>query len=96
MPNYSDSYLSPLVTTERQTRAAADVDLMGTFSILWRDRLISLRTYILICQESVANSDDIFSKKLQVYSDEFNKAIALARADSTGEAVFASIGLFRA
>jgi hypothetical protein len=96
MSNYSDGYLSSLVTSERQTRATADVDLMGTFSTSYRDRLIVLRTYILICQESVANSDDIFSKKLQVYSDEFNKLIAMARSDATGEAVFASVGLYRA
>jgi hypothetical protein len=96
MSNYSDSYLSSLVTTDRQNRAISDVDLIGTFNTSWRDRLIVLRTYILICQESVANSDDIFSKKLQVYSDEFNKLLSLARADSTGESVFASIGLYRA
>jgi hypothetical protein len=96
MSNYSDAYLGPLVTTDRQSRAVLDVDLIGAFTVAWRDRLIVLRTYILICQESVANSDDIFSKKLQVYEQEFNRVLSLARADATGESVFASVGLYRA
>ena len=96
MSTYSDGYLSSLVTKERQVRATADVDLIGTFSTNYRDRLIALRTYILICQESVANSDDIFSKKLQVYSDEFKGLLVMARSDATGEAIFASVGLYRA
>lgn len=77
---YHDSYLTPLVTEEREARALADVDRIATFPTVWREKLGVLRAYILTCLESNAESEDVFSVKLKQYQKEFDAALALARA----------------
>jgi hypothetical protein len=46
----------------------------------WRDRLITLRVYIVICLESMKAPDDIFTAKLKAYRTEWEAALAQAKA----------------
>jgi hypothetical protein len=97
---YADPYLARHVTDEREARAALDVDALGTFPTLWRDRLIVLRVYLLVCIESTADPQDAFSAKLAHYRREFETTLGQARAEVAEAAgttvVFASIPLERA
>lgn len=84
---YPDAYLSKFCTEEREERAYADVDTLGTFADGWRDKLTILRCYILACLEHQADPDDLFSAKLKNYNKEFDAMLAQARAatsDSSG------------
>jgi hypothetical protein len=90
MPDYTDSHLARLVTLERETRAYADVDALGTFATPWRERLAVLRCYLIICLESQKGGmDDIFTAKLSSYRREYDTTLAQARAAtvSTGGTV---------
>ena len=97
---YSDAYLAPLATEEREARAADDVAALGTFTTDWMGRLEVLRVYILICLESTNSPEDAFSAKLAQYRKEFNSALIAARqataAESGVASIFASVGLERA
>lgn len=77
---YHDSYLTPLLTEDRETRALEDVDRIATFPTEWRDKLGVLRAYVLTCLESNASGEDVFSVKLKQYQKEFDATLALARA----------------
>lgn len=85
---YSDAYLAPLVTKDREVRAIADVAAYGTFPADWVERLVRLRAYVLVCLESAKAPDDLFTAKLAAYRKEFEQALPLARAaqDAVNEA----------
>jgi len=76
---YHDSYLTPLLTEEREARALVDVAELGTFPAPWPDKLTVLRAYVLCCLESNATGEDVFSLKLKQYQAEFKEALKQAR-----------------
>lgn len=76
---YPDAYLAKFCDTDRETRAFADVDNLGTFATEWRNRLTVLRCYILSCLENQADPEDLFSAKLKTYRQEFDATLAQAR-----------------
>lgn len=89
MLEYFDAYLAPLIdkTPEFETRAAADVAQLGTFPAPWPDKLTVLRAYILVCLESLADEQDVFSAKLKQYTKEWAATLQAARiAASTASA----------
>ncbi|HOW75413.1 MAG TPA: hypothetical protein P5102_07795 [Candidatus Competibacteraceae bacterium] len=67
MIEYHDAYLAPLIdaTPEWETHAAEDVAQLGTFADSWPDKLTVLRVYLLLCLESAASAEDVFSLKLK-------------------------------
>lgn len=91
---YYDSYLKPLITEDRETRALADVDALAAFPAEWRDKLGVLRGYVLTCLESNASAEDVFSVKLKQYQKEFDHALAQARAAMNVVALIPSLSLF--
>jgi len=100
MLTYRDAYLSKFCNLEMETAAYAAVDLLGTFADSWRDALTILKCYILVCVENQADSEDLFTAKLQTYKKEFDGLLAQARTatpddDGNVPAVF-SISLERA
>jgi hypothetical protein len=99
---YTDPYLAPLVTQEREARAIDDVANYGAFPAEYTERLVRLRAYVLTCQESQRAPDDLFSAKLTMYGKEFRELMPLARAaqdaatSETGTGSVFSIPLERA
>jgi len=79
---YPDAYLAKLCTQGREDRAYEDVDALGTFSESWRDKLATVRCYIIACLENQASPDDLFTAKLSSYRKEFDALLAQARADT--------------
>lgn len=77
---YNDAYLAKFCTKDRETRAIADVAIMGTFSVEWTERLVVARTYVIACQENQASPDDLFTAKLKTYRGEFDKLLPMAKA----------------
>lgn len=77
--SYNDKYLEPLVTVQREQEAIDYVDSLGTIPTPWRERLIVLRAYIIVCTESIKSSDDIFSAKLKAYRQEYADCLNRAR-----------------
>lgn len=78
--DYNDKFLSPLTTAERELAAKEYVESIGTFPEPWKTRLIVLRTYIIICNESLKGTpDDIFSAKLKTYRQEYSDALERGR-----------------
>lgn len=96
MPNYFDAYLAPLIakTPEYETRAAADVAQRGTFPAPWPDTLIVLRAYVLLCLESSASAEDVFSLKLKQYQAEWKEALSQAQAAVNVAAAMPAVSLF--
>ena len=80
--DYRDAYLKDFCTYDVETLAYADVDLLGTFTTAWRDKLTLIKAYILVCQENQANDEDLFTAKLKTYQKEFDKLLAQARTAS--------------
>jgi len=78
--SYTDAYLAPIVTQEREDRATADIADLGTFPDAWTARLIVIRTYLLTCLESQKSADDVFASKLASYRKEFESTLAQAKA----------------
>ncbi|MDP2811772.1 MAG: hypothetical protein Q8O34_16665 [Rhodocyclaceae bacterium] len=79
MPIYTDAHLSRLATLEREMRAEADVDAITTFPAFWREKLVTLRVYLLICQESLTgNPEDTFQAKLDAYRKKWAATLPLA------------------
>ncbi|MBB1161471.1 hypothetical protein [Aquariibacter albus] len=102
---YADAYLAPLVTEEREARAAADVAELGTLPAAWVARLVVARAYVLTCLESQRAADDTFSAKLSAYRKEWDSTLAQARAaqaaadaasGGTGSASIYTVALERA
>jgi hypothetical protein len=81
---YTDAYLSPLVTADRTARAESDVDAIGAFATEWRDKLVVLRSYILICLDSQKSAEDPFAVKLSAYRKEWEATLAQAKAATVG------------
>ena len=75
---YFDGYLAPLVTVDRETRAAADVAAYGTLPAAWVTRLVVLRAYMLTCLESQKAPDDLFAAKLSAYRKEYDSSVIQA------------------
>lgn len=80
---YHDAYLAPLITQEREDRAAAEVAQLGSWPADWSARLTVLRAYALTCIESQKAPDDLFASKLAAYRKEFDAALPQARAAQT-------------
>ena len=96
---YPDAYLAKFCANARETRAFADVDLLGTFATAWRNRLTVLRCYILACLENQADAEDLFTAKLTAYRKEFDSSLAQARGatpDESGNTLIFNIPLERA
>lgn len=79
---YADAYLKAQVTEDRETRAVADVAALGTFTAPWPAKLAVLRAYVIACLECQAQPDDLFAQKLKHYRQEFESALAMAKAAS--------------
>lgn len=96
MPDYFDAYLAPLIakTPEYETRAAADVAQLGTFPAPWPDKLTVLRAYVLLCLESSASAEDVFSLKLKQYQTEWKEAVSQAQAAVNVAAALPARSLF--
>ena len=98
---YDDAYLSTRIDSDLEERAVAFIDTLdsaGTLSDFWRERLITLRAYILVCLEHQANPDDLYAAKLKNYRSDFDATLAQARAsapDAAGSAFVFSIPLER-
>jgi hypothetical protein len=92
--DYQDQVLSPLVTPEREALATADVDALAAFPIAWRERLIMLRTYILVCLDFASTEDDPFTLKLGQYRTEFDEALVNAKAAASAATATAAASLF--
>jgi len=96
---YPDAYLARHCTDERETRALAAVDDLGTFATGWRERLAVLQCYVIACLECQADAEDLFSTKLKTYRAEFDRQLSMARAstpDDAGTALVFSVPLERA
>lgn len=97
--NYPDAYLAKYCTIDRETRAFSEVDLLGTFSAAWRNKLTVLKTYILVCLENQADAEDLFTAKLASYRKEFDSMLAQARGatpDESGNTLIFNVPLERA
>lgn len=95
---YPDAYLARHCTDARETRAFEAVDVIGTFSTGWRDRLAVLQCYIIACLECQADGEDLFTTKLKTYRAEFDRQLAMARAatpDAAGTSLVFAIPLER-
>ncbi len=81
---YDDKFLGDRVTPDIEQQATTDVAELGEFEDYWRDRLIKLRAYILVCLIHQSEADDIYASKLGSYRKEFNDAERSAkRSQST-------------
>ena len=95
---YPDAYLARFCTDDRETRAFAQVDTIGTFATAWRNTLARLQCYILACMENQADTEDLFTAKLKTYRSEFDRQLAMAQAatpDDAGSAFIFSVPLER-
>ena len=79
---YQDAYLAKFCTDDREVRAYEDVDALGAFSQTWRDKLATIRCYILACLENQADAEDLFTAKLRSYRAEFNALLSQARSNT--------------
>ena len=77
---YTDQVLSSLVTVALEDAASAEVDALATFAPPWRERLIVLKAYLLVCLEYASASDDPFTLKLGQYQGQYDTALSDARA----------------
>ena len=96
---YPDAYLARHCTDEREERAFAVVDQLGTFADGWRNTLAVLQCYVIACLESQADAEDLFTTKLKTYRSEFDRQLAMARAatpDAAGYSPVFSVPLERA
>lgn len=87
---YNDAYLEKFCTIDREARAFDYVDTLGTFADTWRDKLTTIRCYILACMENQASPDDLFAAKLKNYRQDFDAMLGQARSatpDSEGLAL---------
>ena len=77
---YQDAFLAKFCTDDRESRAFADVDSLGTFTTEWRNRLATLRCYVIACLENQADAEDLFTAKLKSYREEYSGTLNQARA----------------
>ena len=83
--DYRDAYLKDFCTYDVETAAYSDVDLLGTFSDAWRNKLAVTKAYVIACQENQASEDDLFAIKLKIYEKEFEGLLAQARTASVDD-----------
>jgi hypothetical protein len=76
---YTDAYLCKFCTEDRETRAYAAVDALGTFTTTWRDQLAVVKCYEIACIENQADPEDLFTAKQKIYEKEFTKLLSQAR-----------------
>jgi hypothetical protein len=79
---YNDAYLAKFCTEEREARAFDDVDALGTFTQAWREKLATVRCYVIACLENQGQPDDLFASKLKHYRDEYSVLAAQAKSAS--------------
>ena len=96
---YPDAYLAKFCTEAMETRAVADIAVIGTFNAFWTERLTVLRAYILVCLENQADAEDLFTAKLKSYRAEMQQAATQAQAQAAADAAEAdgttdSFGMF--
>lgn len=77
---YEDAYLERFADSAMEARAYTDVDLYGTFSDEWRDRLVVPQAYVTICLENQSKEDDLFAVKLAHYRKELERLLVYAHA----------------
>jgi hypothetical protein len=77
---YPDAYLSRFCTEDVETRATADVALLGTFPAEWAERLVIVQAYIIACLENQADAEDLFTAKLKSYRQHFDVLLPQAKA----------------
>jgi hypothetical protein len=77
---YQDEYLKARMTDDREGRALAAVNAIGTFADDWIEKLTVLRAYIIVCLECQAQADDLFAQKLANYRKEWDAVLQQARA----------------
>ena len=92
---YPDAYLSRFCVQAVETRAIADVALLGTFPAAWTARLVILQAYIISCLENQADAEDLFTAKLKNYRAEMATALPQAKAaEATAAGTTSGITLF--
>ena len=77
---YPDAYLARFCTESVETRALADVALLGTFPAAWLARLTIVQSYIIACLENQADAEDLFTAKLKNYRAEMQIMLPQAKA----------------
>lgn len=77
---YPDAYLARFCTEDVETRALADVALLGTFPAAWTERLAIVQAYIIACLENQADAEDLFTAKLKSYRQQFEVLVPQAKA----------------
>lgn len=88
---YTDAYLKTRVSDSIETRAFADIDVLGTFAAEWRNRLATIRAYILACLEHGGEQDDTFAVKLGQYRKEWDFVLAQAKRANAGTDSFVGL-----
>lgn len=78
--NYTDPYLEPFCTVDREERAFEHVDTYGEFADVWRNKLATLWCYTLACVENQGSPDDLFASKYKAYLQQFQAMLSQARA----------------
>lgn len=92
---YPDAYLSRFCTEAVETRALADVALLGTFPAAWRERLTIVQAYIIACLENQADAEDLFSAKLKNYRSQLDTLLPQAKAaEAAANSTTTGISLF--
>jgi hypothetical protein len=77
---YPDAYLSRFCTEAVETRALADVALLGTFPAAWLARLTIVQACIIACLENQADAEDLFTAKLKSYRAQMDTLLPQAKA----------------
>lgn len=88
---YTDAYLKTRVSDSVEARAFEDVDVLGTFTAEWRNRLAVIRAYILACLEHGGEMDDTFAVKLGQYRKEWDFVLAQAKRANAGSSNFVGL-----
>ena len=92
---YPDAYLSRFCTEAVETRALADVALLGTFPAAWTERLAIVQAYIIACLENQADAEDLFSAKLKNYRSQLDTLLPQAKAaEAAANSTTTGISLF--
>jgi len=76
---YYDLTLKELVTPEIEALATADVDAIAAFTAAWRDRLVMLRVYVLLCLHYQQTDEDAYALKLAAYRAQYKEALEQAK-----------------
>jgi len=77
--NYTDGYLMP--DDERELRALADINKIGITDAFYLEKLVILKTYLIVCLEDQSAPDDLFNQKLKHYQSEYDKVLQEALAN---------------